>query len=201
MTRTVPLLLTAALGACAGSRGTAVQAPVEVTIAPVGNLAHGAAGGTEHGKPGSACSVQLVPGRISKSEPGCYVDEHLSEGSGVLIYPCGGDGVAEATFGPQHYRGEMRHGNVKLELTTELDWEDGCRWGTDAVLEGLVLTGGGLTKKKLVWHYRDRVIRGKDCSGLCTAQTSLQVRALRGDRSVWDADPKADEDEDDDDGG
>jgi hypothetical protein len=162
--------------ACAGARGAAVQAPVELAITPLGTVPDASiVGAGERGADGR-CTVRLVAGPIEKSAPGCYLDEHISEGPGVLLYPCSGTGAAEARFGPQQYSGSMQHGAIELELATELDWEDGCRWGTRTVLRGAVLDGAEPARKKLAWRYQDHVVRGSDCSGVCTAKASIDVQ-------------------------
>lgn len=172
----------AALGACA-SRGAPVQAPVELAIAPIGST--GGKGSSSTGPlvgSDGRCSVRLVGGRIEKSSPGCYLDEHISESPGVLYYPCGGDGPAEADFGAHRYSGRVDGGEVDVELETELDWEDGCRWGTKAVIKGKLVSNGGQVSisKKLSWLYRDHVITGAACSGVCVAKSSFQVTSTRG---------------------
>src|SRR5690349_13909798 len=112
--------------ACARSAVTS-QTPVDLAIPPLGN----ADGGLQETKDGM-CSLQLVAQRIEKSSPGCYLDQKITEGPGTLRYPCKGDGSASADFGDHHYTGTIRAGEVSLEHDTELDWEDGCRWGTHA---------------------------------------------------------------------
>ncbi len=184
------------LMACAGARGTPVQAPVELQIAPIGTLVDG--GIVTTGEPASGrCSLRLVAGRIQKSSPGCYLDEHISQAPGVLFYPCNGEGPAEAEFGEQRYAGRVHGGAVEVELTTELDWEDGCHWGTRAVIVGTVVSNGEPTLGKLSWLYQDHVMTGTDCSGVCTAKTSIDVMSVKGRAPEMPA--ARDEDDDDDD--
>ena len=154
--------------------------------------------GGGNGKPsdGGRCSLRLVAGRIEKSSPGCYLDELVSKQAGLLHYPCAGDGPAEAEFGEQRYTGRVVGGEVELELSTELDWEDGCRWGTEAVITGALPKNGEPVARSFSWRYRDRVITGTDCSGVCTARTNIQVTSLRKSGSAVPA-PHEDEDEDD----
>ncbi|OJY30883.1 MAG: hypothetical protein BGO98_29435 [Myxococcales bacterium 68-20] len=192
----VVLATLASTAACAGSRGAAVEAPVELAIAPIGSLPE--AGVATNGKPsdGGRCSLRLVAGRIEKSSPGCYLDELVSKQAGLLHYPCAGDGPAEAEFGEQRYTGRVVGGEVELELSTELDWEDGCRWGTEAVITGALPKNGEPVARSFSWRYRDRVITGTDCSGVCTARTNIQVTSLRKSGSAVPA-PHEDEDEDD----
>ena len=186
---------TATVG-CTGARGATVQAPVELAIAPIGSVPGGGIQTTgEHDKTGR-CSVRLVAGRIDKSSPGCYLDEHISEAPGILYYPCGGDGPVEADFGDQRYTGKIDGGEVELELSTELDWEDGCRWGTHAVISGTLVSNGEPTLRKLSWDYKDRVITGSDCSGVCTARATIDVMSTRGRAPEMPAARDEDDDED-----
>jgi hypothetical protein len=166
-------VLVLGLASCASSRSS-VQAPVDITIAPVANLPQNRI--AENGQASSGtCILRLSATRIQKSSPGCYLDEHISDGPGILHYPCGGEGTVEADFGDQRYKGQIEHGEIHLEFGTELDWEDGCRWGTSAVIEGSITANGEPTLKKLSWSYHDRVISGTDCSGVCTARASIDV--------------------------
>lgn len=174
-------MLVAGALACSAPR-TSVNAPVELVIPPIGSTSAKMAANGDRGSASGRCSVGLVlASRIEKSAPGCYLDEHVSEGTGGgrLVYPCSGDGPAEASFGPQRYAGRMDHGELELSVSTELDWEDGCRWGTDALIKGSVMNGsyGPPSHEKLVWTYRDRIVRGSACSGICTAKTSISVIA------------------------
>jgi hypothetical protein len=186
--------------ACSEPR-TPVNAPVDLAIAPIGTLPEGGIATNGERSPATGrCSVRLVAARIEKSSPGCYLDEHITGASGgVLQYPCNGDGPAEATFGTQKYTGKIEHGDVELEASTELDWEDGCRWGTDAVITGSVVIGnhGELARKRLAWKYRDRVITGNQCSGLCTAKSSFDVTTTEAAPGRRSHDDDVDDDVDD----
>jgi hypothetical protein len=172
------LAVALAVAACGAARGGAVQAPVELSIPPLGSAA--AVDIVSSGeRSGGECTLQLVATRIEKSSPGCYLDEHISKGPGVLRYPCNGEGTAEADFGPDHYTGSVARGELELEHSTELDWEDGCRWGTHALIQGNVLAAGEAVLRPLTWRYFDRVVSGSDCSGLCVAKASIDVTSLR----------------------
>src|SRR5262249_3422025 len=150
------------------SKGAMVQAPVDVVVQPVAaGPAPTITSGPDQG--GARCTVRLVATPIEKSSSGWYLDGHSSDGPGVLHFPCSGEGVAEAVFGEHHYVGRIDHGDVQVELATELDWEDGCRWGTLARISGPVAPGSGSstkTGKRLAWRYLDHVINGSNCSGV-----------------------------------
>ena len=188
-------IITASITACA-SRGGPVQAPVDLTIAPLSSLSD--AGITTTGERTSGqCSLRLVAARIEKSSPLCVLDEHISNTAGLLFYPCSGDGPVEAEFGQQRYRGRLSNGEVELVLETELDWEDGCRWGTRAVIRGTLLSNGEPAGKRLTWNYRDAVLSGSDCSGVCIAKSSFEVTSAKGRAPSLPSNHDGDEGEDD----
>lgn len=181
---------------CTGARGALVEAPVELAIAPVGKLAD--SGIVTNGEREGACSLALTAGRLQKSSRGCYLDEHIDEASGILHYACNGSGPAEAEFGDHRYVGRIEDGQLELELTGELDWEDGCRWGTRAAISGKVTRAGGEpTFDQLSWTYADRVIAGSPCSGVCTAKTRIEVSDPKASRRALPPDDEADDSEDD----
>jgi hypothetical protein len=168
------------IGCGCASRGSTVVAPIEVAIAPIGTLpASPPITGTGEAGP-RGCSVRLSASPIEKSTSGCYLDEHISDGPGVLNFPCSGEGAAEAVFGEHHYVGRVRQGEVELEHLTELDWEDGCRWGTTATITGIVVGGSERGPKRLSWSYLDHVITGTKCSGVCRAKADITVTPIRG---------------------
>jgi hypothetical protein len=182
---------------CEGAREARVEAPVDLAIAPIGSLP--VAKITSSGESDATCSFRLVAGQINKTSPSCYLDEHVSDGPGLLHYPCSGDGPAEAVFGEHHYMGHVSHGQLELSLSTELDWDDGCRWGTQAAISGTVATGtGGAGASNaptvLSWDYLDRVIRGSDCSGVCRARTSIRVVPAKAHAGVLEGVQRDDDD-------
>jgi hypothetical protein len=165
-------------GGC-GTRGAPVEAPVEIAVAPVPKTADG--GGITSTGAAESCSVRLaLAGEIERSSSTCYVDEHISKTAGVLRFPCSGEGAVDVDFGDHHYTGRVSGGEVELEVATELDWEDGCRWGTKAVISGRLVTNGRPTMKSLMWRYRDYVIDGTGCSAVCNALATLQVTSTAG---------------------
>jgi len=167
---TLFVLLALAGAACAQSTVTA-QAPVELSIPPLAN----ADAGLQEVKDG-ACTLQLFANRIEKSSPGCYLDQKITEGPGILRYPCKGDGTASADFGEHHYAGAVRNGELVLDYDSELDWEDGCRWGTHASIRGVI-------SRRVTWDYADRVVKGDACSGACTAKAAFEVAQVGAKRA------------------
>jgi hypothetical protein len=165
--------------ACVRSRAHGGEAPVDVPIAPVSAVASGTSArivATASGASSRTCEVQLSALAIWKSAPGCYLDVNITDGPGTLTYPCRGDGPATAVFGgKQRYTGKLEGGVVDLSLTTELEWEDGCRWATTATVRGTLLKDGKPARERLGWSYADRVIRGDSCSAECTARSAFEV--------------------------
>lgn len=121
------------------------------------------------------CTLHLVTGDIQKSSPGCYLDSKIATLPGVLRYPCSGTGSAVADFGEDHYSGRLDAGHLTLERTTELDWDDNCRWGTHAALEGSLPKGKPREAVHVAWSYVDHVISGSNCTGVCQAHANVEA--------------------------
>lgn len=147
------------------------EAPVDLSVPPIGKTT--AVTSTEPRGP-ETCHARLSAGFITKSSFGCTIEEQISKNTGTLDYPCAGDGEAEALFGAQTYSGHVRDGQLELEAKEELDPGDGCHWGTTANIRGRIADEAPLS-----WTYREYVLRGTNCFGLCTARTSFQVRPLK----------------------
>jgi hypothetical protein len=129
-----------------------------------------------------SCTAFLKAERITKSMPGCYLDEHVSRAIGTLNVPCEGDGTAEATFADHRYVGRLEGHTLTLALDTELDWNDGCRWATHHVIRGTISRSGvDIKDAVLSWRYADNPLRHReeDCSGSCTAQTRIALSSVR----------------------
>lgn len=125
------------------------------------------------------CTARLRAATI-KTNPGCTLDERISQGDGVLSFPCAGIGELEATFGEHHFRGTtVNAGTVHLQLTTELDVDDGCHWETQQSIRGEWRREGRDGKpSKLVWIYSEQPVQGTGCFGSCTARAEIEVDAL-----------------------
>jgi hypothetical protein len=179
------LVVVLTVASCAPTRPP--DAPIELTVPPLSGAPIAAA---PEAPKTEKCHAIVFAGPIAKSSFGCILDEQVSKHQGIVTYPCTGDGEAEAAFGEQLYTGQIRDGEIELELKTELDWEgDGCRWGTTANIRGRVLT-----EQKIAWVYRDYVVRGTNCSGTCTASTSLAVRLQGGAKPPPNNDSEDDDD-------
>lgn len=175
--RGAPVLLL--LSACA-VRAAGAQSVVDVNVAPLagGGSAYGeiATGPSAQGSRSGQCVLRLEAKQLRKSSSGCFLDSRFHKSSGTLVYPCGGSGDAAADFEDDHYTGKMADGHLTLERTTELDWEDGCTWGTRAAIEGTLSVGDAATAhQRLGWTYSDHVVKGSGCSGLCRATGTLET--------------------------
>ena len=168
-------LVLLALAAC-NPAARAAETPIDLQVAPLSDIAGGSAINASAPAPkGERCMIPLSGGKIWKSSPGCYLDQHVTEVPGMLDVPCSGDGAAHAIFGDHRYIGRVTNGIVEVELEGELDWEDGCHWGTRASIKGTVQRDEKPAQERLAWTYLDRVISGNDCSGVCTARTAIDV--------------------------
>jgi hypothetical protein len=103
----------------------------------------------------------------------CQLDERLTRGPGTLTFPCSGeDGEAEGVFGEHHFVGTIASGTLSLDLTTELDWDDGCHWETRQGIRGDFREG---KRSKLSWTYSERPVAGTKCAGSCKAQADIEI--------------------------
>lgn len=174
--RALALAFTAAVAAVGCVReGAPPVAPVEPVNADLGD-----GGATQipiaSTSPPTArdrCSARLDADTI-KTGAGCTLDERLSKGSGLLLYPCSGTGVVEALFGEHRFDGTMNEGALQLGLTTEIDWEDGCHWQTKQRIRGTLQRSEG-KNAKLAWTYTEAPVTGTGCYGSCKASTDIDV--------------------------
>lgn len=174
------LALAAGLAVACVREGTAVVAPVEVTI---DNGDGGPAMPLVIAAPSSLperdrCTA-ILRAQAIKTNPGCTLDERISHGNGTLLYPCVGDGPVEAIFGEHHFAGKITESAVTLALGTELDWEDGCHWETKQVILGSWNRAGGTSSTKrrprFTWSYSEAPVTGTNCYGSCTATADIEV--------------------------
>jgi hypothetical protein len=168
------IVLSAAAAACT-REGAPPVAPVEVAVADLGDagvmqipIAPPSPSTRER------CTARLTPATIQTGS-GCTLDERLSKGAGLLLYPCSGTGVVEAVFGEHRFDGSMNDGSMILNLTTEIDWEDGCHWQTKQRIRG-ELHGEG-KNAKLAWTYSEGPVSGSGCYGSCKATADIDVEA------------------------
>jgi hypothetical protein len=164
------------LVACSAStpREPRADGAVDLAIAPIASLKAPKIATTDAGGGGGdvgTCVLRLQAGHIRMTNPTCYLDTEINRGLGTLRYACSGDGEAEAQFGKQQYEGRIDRGAVTLTFTSELDWNDGCRWGTRATITGTIAKGRA---PRLTWDYLDHVISGQGCSGICRASTTMR---------------------------
>jgi len=177
--RAAPALLLASLVltvlAC-NREGAPPNAPVETTMDTTDGGPPAALFISAPPPPGrERCTARLSAATI-KTGAGCTLDERISKGAGMLLYPCSGEGSVEAVFGEHRFEGKLSDGALVLTLTTELDWEDNCHWETKQTLRGE--WKGGAKKQKLSWTYSERPVTGSSCFGQCTARADVEVDEL-----------------------
>lgn len=166
--------LVSAAAACV-REGAPPVAPVEVAIADLGDAAVATVTGSP--PPSSSnnrCSAVLEVAPI-KTGSGCTLDERVSAGSGLMHYPCHGDGAVDALFKEHRFQGNVNDGSYVLDLTTEIDWEDGCHWETKQRIAGEWRRDARTTK--LVWTYTEGPVSGTGCYGACKASADITVEA------------------------
>jgi hypothetical protein len=128
------------------------------------------------------CSARLRAGKISTAA-GCTLDERISRGNGLLVFPCTGDGSVEATFGEHRFVGQLTGTTMALSLTTELDWDDSCHWETKQGIRGTLKRDG--KPPKLVWSYSESPVSGPtdqshaSCFGSCVGKADIEVDDLQ----------------------
>ncbi len=134
----------------------------------------------------SRCDMRLaLTGRI-RTGASCQLDEQVSKSAGRLRYPCNGDGPVDLDVGSHRFTGSLVGGRVQLELTTELDWDDGCHWETHQTVTG------ALRGSTLRWTYSEKPVRGQNCFASCTATADMKPSAASAsvpDDDLDDADP------------
>lgn len=178
--------LVSGVGACTRA-APPPSAPVEIAIPPLGDA--GAVAPVAAAPPdASRCTAKLRAGKI-RTGPTCVLDEQISKGDGLLLYPCaGGSGPVEARFGEHRFQGTLENGNLSLSLDTELDWDDGCHWKTEQAIVG------ALADKRLTWTYGEHPVSGTKCFGSCQANAPITIELRDGTAADDESD---DEDEDD----
>jgi hypothetical protein len=152
--------------------GAPPVAPVEVAVSDVGE-AGAPLPVTSAPAAAGRCTARLNAGAI-KTGAGCTLDERISKSSGLLLYPCSLNGRAEAVFGEHRFEGTIDDGTLTLDLTTEIDWEDGCHWETKQLLRG-DLRGESRTPR-LAWSYTEAPVTGTSCYGACDAKADIDVQ-------------------------
>lgn len=165
----------AATAAVAGSGTFVACAPRAAVVETPIDLKVGSGDSRPTDGDGPRCKLVLSASPITKSSQSCYVEQQITEATGVLTYPCGGDGLADARFGPDQYQGHVSEGKLSLALHSELDWNDNCHWGIDHQIVGTLTSHGTPTFTKLEWKYADHVLTGENCSDVCEAHAQLEV--------------------------
>jgi hypothetical protein len=165
----IAALLTSA-AACVRD-GAPPVVPVDVAVTDVGDAGRAPiVQGTAPNGSRDRCTARLSPQPIETGE-GCTLDERISKGSGTLLYPCSGSGAVEAVFAEHRFEGVITNGSILLNLTTEIDWEDGCHWQTKQRIRGELHS----QESTLAWTYSEAPVSGSSCYGSCKATAEITV--------------------------
>jgi hypothetical protein len=158
------------VAACTARGSGPPAAPVDVTVADVGDAAAPVIAPPKQRQPNARCTAHLTANKLDKA-PSCNVDTKIAEAAGTLTWPCGGDGKADAVFGEQHFTGTVRGGYLRLEIKTNPDWGDGCKWESRQLIEGY------LREKQIPWKYDETLLEETtpNCYSPCDAKTMLDV--------------------------
>ncbi len=160
---------TAVTTTACSSRAPRVAAPVEISIPPMGGAAASSTTGASVTQR-EPCHAVLQAEEIDTAGKQCVLDEQVSQSTGVLDYPCNGDGPATATFAEHKFEGTLSQGRLELTLRTEVDWDDGCHWETRQSVVG------ERPLEELTWGYNERPLSGTACLGACQASATIRVR-------------------------
>jgi hypothetical protein len=77
---------------------------------------------------------------------------------------------ASASLADKTFLGEVQNGEVKLVLSSNFDWADGCRWETVQKIYGQLSTGG------LTYTYVEAPLAGQQgCSSSCSATGGIRI--------------------------
>jgi hypothetical protein len=156
-------------------QGAPVVAPVEIADVGDAGPARPLVVVAPPAAPQGRCTARLRASPI-KTNAGCTLDERISKGDGVLLFPCSGSGELEAIFGEHHFRGVVTGDSLHLRLTTELDWDDGCHWETQQSIRGEWRREG--PRPKLLWTYEEHPVQGTACFGACKARADIELDEL-----------------------
>jgi len=172
LTATLAVALLGSTVACM-REGAPPIAPVDVAVTDLADAGVAAQLPITSAPTNGRCTARLKPQPI-KTGAGCTLDERISKATGVLSYPCSGNGNVEAVFGEHRFQGAMSDGTLSLDLTTEIDWEDGCHWETRQAIVGELKSDG--KSAKLAWSYTEGPVAGTNCYGSCEAKADIDVR-------------------------
>ncbi|MBS2016332.1 MAG: hypothetical protein JST00_25840 [Deltaproteobacteria bacterium] len=122
---------------------------------------------------GPTCRRNVVFKALQKS-PGCYVDTVAQENqTGVLTFPCNGDGAASLRFGNKTFHGAVVNGKVDVCTGTEYLFVDHCKWTSAQRVTGSVGNG------ELHFTYGEAPKAGQqNCAMKCGATATISVGAL-----------------------
>ena len=120
----------------------------------------------EGGRAGQTCERSIDVGALSLSGPAGFVNEHVSNKSGTINFPCDG-GKATVVFAGKSFVGDVSGDTVTLSLVEPFIFNS-CQWQSTETIAGDLATG------KLTYDYSEKPLAA--CTDMpCTASGSLDV--------------------------
>lgn len=97
---------------------------------------------------GKTCERSIDVGALTISNETCYVNEHVSNRSGTLSFPCEG-GKASVNFNGKKFSGTIKGDAVFLELVEPFVFNS-CQWESTETIDGDLASG------TLSYAYKER---------------------------------------------
>lgn len=120
------------------------------------------------GSTNQQCERELVMGKLSISNAACFVNEHVSNQTTKLEFPCAG-GAATAVFQGRTFKGTV-NGNVISLSNVEVFVFNACDWQSTEVIKG------DLATKTISYTYTEKPVT--TCPDMpCTAGGTVTVNA------------------------
>ena len=120
------------------------------------------------GLEGKTCERDIDVGALTLSMSTCFVNEHVANRSGKLVFPCKG-GDASISFSGKVFEGSVDGDELDLELVEPFLF-NGCQWESTETIKG------DLSTSDLAYPYTERKLA--NCTDTpCTADGSLKVES------------------------
>jgi hypothetical protein len=124
--------------------------------------------GSKDAASGSSCEREIAMGKLTISNPSCFVNEHVSNKTTKLAFACAG-GAASATFAGHTFTGTVQ-GDVIALTNVEKFLFNNCQWESTEKIDG------DLSKGSLFYSYTEKpVVSCPDTP--CTASGTVAVSA------------------------
>ena len=150
-----------------GDGGAAEAGPSEGgTSSPTPLIPDG--GKAPDGAANQQCERELVMGKLSISNAACFVNEHVSNQTTKLQFPCAG-GAATAVFQGRTFKGTVSGNTISLS-NVEVFVFNSCNWQSTEIIKG------DLATKTMSYSYTEKPVT--TCpDNPCTAGGTVTVNA------------------------